>query len=104
MLFYNITCSETLSMLFQCVDLHNIAVYDCDGNFTTGVVCLNTNSLTWSSNNMTAKLTTELYNLDSTSTHGSNIHILLAILGSVGTAAVATGIVIITVIKMKMRR
>ena len=100
-------------MLFQCVDLHNNGVYDCDGNTTAAVVCLNNYSLhnITRYSNVTVKLTTELYSMDSTSTHGSslsNIHI--AILGSVGTAAVATGLVIITVItvvfiqKMKMKR
>ena len=38
-LFNNIGCNETHSMLFQCIDVHNIGVYDCSVNNTAGVIC-----------------------------------------------------------------
>ena len=37
-LFNNTTCSENHSMLFQCINLHNIGIYDCE-NDTAGVIC-----------------------------------------------------------------
>ena len=40
--FYNITCNETHSMLFQCVNLHSVGVYNCGGDIAAGVICLNT--------------------------------------------------------------
>ena len=89
-LFHNVTCNETHSVLMQCVDLHTIGVYDCDGSTTAGVSCPSASNTVTSS-----KL--------------SNIHI--AILGSVGTTAVAIGAIVIigvaitlNILKMKKRR
>ena len=102
-LFHNVTCNETESVLLQCVDLHTIGVYICDGNTAAGVSCPNVNSL----HNMTAKLTTELLNMESL-TSSTSIH--AAVIGS--TAAVTIGIIVVVVVaamiaitlKMKMRR
>ena len=39
LLFNNISCNKTHSMLFQCIDVQNIAVYNCSENNTAGVIC-----------------------------------------------------------------
>ena len=82
-LFHNITCSETHSTLFQCIHLDTIGIYNCES--TAGVICP----------------------LTVISLHDSNSnHLSVAILGSVGTAVVAIGLVavIMIVITLKMKR
>ena len=89
--FHNVICNETHSMLFQCVNLHSIGVYNCEGNSIAGVVCLNTNSL----HNVTSSSnTTEM----PTSVAGLSNAYIAILSGSLGTAVlVIIGISIISI-------
>jgi hypothetical protein len=83
-------------MLFQCINLHNIGVYNCGGNAAAGVVCLiNTNS------------SHIIATVKPTSAGLSNTYIAI-LSGSVGTAVIAIGLTIITIIafiqRMKKKR
>ena len=92
-------------MLFQCVNLHSIGVYNCEGNSIAGVVCLNTNSL---HNATLYSNTTEM----PTSVAGlSNTYIIAILSGSLGSAVlVIIGISIVSIIiivyiqRMKTKR
>ena len=93
MLFHNITCNETHSMLFQCINLHSIGIHNCGGNATAGVVCLNT-----------------IVTATPTSVGLSNTYNIAILSGSLGTVVLAIiGIVGITIIivyiqRMKLKR
>ena len=93
-------------MLFQCLNLHSIGVYNCEGNSVAGVVCLNTNSLhnaTSSSNETETPTSVTVADLSNT---------YIAILsGSLGTAvlviigiSIVSTVIIVNIQRMKIKR
>ena len=94
-------------MLFQCVNLHSIGVYNCGDDVTAGVVCLNTI--------ITATLASSGLSIESDSDNYNglpNTYITITVLSGslVGTAVlIIIGIISITIIivyiqRMKLKR
>ena len=91
-------------MLFQCVNLHSIGVYNCEGNSIAGVVCLNTNSLhnaTSSSNTTETPIVAGLSNTYIAILSGS---LGLAVLVIIGISIIVSIAIIVYIQRMKIKR